>query len=201
MKCTIINPYRGQFCYARISLDEVYNLIKDGSLRPDPRIAPNKQICFSAEWRRSNGQTHLISNNHLVLLQLHNLFDLATAEEYKRQASLLPYTLLAFIGSDGRSVNIVCPYDAYDETTDNQQQALTNAYRKLHFICSAQLSTCLHMSEPQFDSSCLPVTTHRPSIILRQTQSSYRQTKSKRYRSKNRKKPSATITIRRRFQV
>ena len=101
MKCTIINPYRGQFCYARISLDEVYNLIKDGSLRPDPRIAPNKQICFSAEWRRSNGQTHLISNNHLVLLQLRNLFDLATAEEYKRQASLLPYTLLAFIGSDG----------------------------------------------------------------------------------------------------
>ena len=68
MKCTIINPYRGQFCYARISLDEVYNLIKDGSLRPDPRIAPNKQICFSAEWRRSNGQTHLINNNHLVLL-------------------------------------------------------------------------------------------------------------------------------------
>ena len=101
MKCTIINPYMGQFCYARISLDEVYNLIKDGSLRPDPRIAPNKQICFSAEWRRSNGQTHLISNNHLVLLQLRNLFDLATAEEYKRQASLLPYTLLAFIGSDG----------------------------------------------------------------------------------------------------
>ena len=101
MKCTIINPYRGQFCYARISLDEVYNLIKDGSLRPDPRIAPNKQICFSAEWRRSNGQTHLINNNHLVLLQLRNLFDLATAEEYKRQASLLPYTLLAFIGSDG----------------------------------------------------------------------------------------------------
>ena len=101
MKCTIINPYRGQFCYVRISLDEVYNLIKDGSLRPDPRIAPNKQICFSAEWRRSNGQTHLISNNHLVLLQLRNLFDLATAEEYKRQASLLPYTLLAFIGSDG----------------------------------------------------------------------------------------------------
>ena len=101
MKCTIINHYRGQFCYARISLDEVYNLIKDSSLRPDPRIAPNKQICFSAEWRRSNGQTHLISNNHLVLLQLRNLFDLATAEEYKRQASLLPYTLLAFIGSDG----------------------------------------------------------------------------------------------------
>ena len=101
MKCTIINPYRGQFCYARISLDEVYNLIKDGSLRPDPRIAPNKQICFSAEWRRSNGQTHLINNNHLVLLQLRNIFDLATAEEYKRQASLLPYTLLAFIGSDG----------------------------------------------------------------------------------------------------
>ena len=73
-------------------------------------------------------------------MQLRNLFDLATAEEYKRQASLLPYTLLAFIGSDGRSVNIVCPYDAYDETTDNQQQALTNAYRKLHFIYSAQLS-------------------------------------------------------------
>ena len=101
MKCTIINPYRGQSCYVWISLDEVYNLIKDGSLRPDPRIAPNKQICFSAEWRRSNGQTHLISNNHLVLLLLRNLFDLATAEEYKRQASLLPYTLLAFIGSDG----------------------------------------------------------------------------------------------------
>ena len=101
MKCTIINPYMGQFCYARISLDEVYNLIKDGSLRPAPCISPNKQICFSAEWRRSNGQTRLINNNHLVLLLLRNLFDLATAEEYKRQASLLPYTLLAFIGSDG----------------------------------------------------------------------------------------------------
>ena len=116
MKCTIINPYRGQFCYARISLDEVYNLIKDGSLRPDPCIAPNKQICFSAEWRRSNGQTHLISNNHLVLLQLRNLFDLATAEEYKRQASLLPYTLLAFIGSDGLRKEF--PTFAINRTTD-----------------------------------------------------------------------------------
>ena len=62
MKCTIINPYRGQFCYARISLDEVYNLIKDGSLRPDPKnqqrhLLQDKShptITFGIEFKQQN---------------------------------------------------------------------------------------------------------------------------------------------------
>lgn len=163
MKCTIFNPTKGQLCYSRITLDEVCQLLKDGTFRPNPTVPPTKKICFSAEWKRISGQTVLANNNHLVLLQLRNLRDLATAEEYKHLAGLMPYTLLAFIGSNGRSVNIVCPYDAYDENEDNQQQALTNAYRKLHFLYSSQFGTRLYESEPQFDDSCLA--SHDPAPV------------------------------------
>lgn len=165
MKITILNPHSEQVCYARVSLDEVYNQLKDGALRPDPTLPSNKRLCFAAEWRKTSGEVKCVNNNHLVLLQLNNLRNLATAEEYKRQASLLPYTLLAFIGHDGRSVNIVCPYSAYDETTETEQQALANAYRKLHFIYSSQLGTRLTDSEPKFDNSCLA--SHDPSPFYR----------------------------------
>ena len=165
MKITVITPHRGQMCYSRFSLDQVCQQLKDGSLRPTPHMPSTKRLCFAAKWRKTNGEVKRICNNHLVLLQLNNLRDLATVEEYKRQVALLPFTLLAFAGHDGRSVNIVCPYRAYDETEETELLTLGNAYRKLHFIYSSQLATSLADSEPQFDSYCLA--SHDPSPFYR----------------------------------
>ena len=61
MKCTIFNPTKGQLCYSRITLDEVCQLLKDGTFRPNPTVPPTKKICFSAEWKKASGQTVLVN--------------------------------------------------------------------------------------------------------------------------------------------
>ena len=93
--------------------------------------------------------------NPLALLSLENLRDLATAEEYKRLAAQQPYTLLCFLGHDGHSLHIVCPYSYTVSDGDHRkQQSLLNAFRKLHYIYSSQLGTPLAEHEPTLDSCC-----------------------------------------------
>lgn len=71
--------------------------------------------------------------NRLVLLSVENLRDLTTSQRYKELASQQLYTLLCFIGHDGRSLHIVCRYEVTDSEPSETTQ--TNAFRKLQYIC------------------------------------------------------------------
>ena len=152
MRITIINNERNEKRYTREELDEFVAQLSDGTFRQSYACDYVKDVCFAAEWQKQNGELIAKSTNTLVLLSLENLRDLVTVEEYKRLATQLPYTLLCFMGHDGHSLHIVCQYTITDgELT---QTALTNAFRKLHYIYSSQLGTPLADHEPTFESCC-----------------------------------------------
>ena len=127
MKITIINSERNEKHYTRVELDEFVEQLCNGTYRQHDVRDFKKNVCFAAEWVKQNGETKAKNRNPLVLLSIENLRDLATVEEYKRLAMQQPYTLLCFLGHDGHSLHIVCPY-AMAETINatNGQGSMVN---------------------------------------------------------------------------
>ena len=167
MKITIINNERNEKRYTREELVEFVEQLKDGTFRHHYVRDYNKEVCFAAEWMKQSGELKAKSINALVLLSLENLRDLATVQEYKRLAIQLPYTQLCFLGHDGHSLRIVCPYAVSDDKLS--ETTLLNAFRKLHYIYSSQLATPLAEYEPTFSSCCMtsydPQPFYNPSAI------------------------------------
>ena len=135
-----------------MTLEQLVERIQDGDSRRSFAEDLDRQVCFAAEWMKRDGTLELRQRNPLVLLSLENLRDLATVREYKRQAVLLPYTMLCFLGQDCHSLHIVCTFTVADgDLTDD---ALLNAFRKYHYIYSSQLGTPLTEQEPAWDTVC-----------------------------------------------
>ena len=155
MKITIINNERNEKRYTREELDEFVAQLKDGTFRHHYVRDYNKEVCFAAEWMKQSGELKTKNLNALVLLSLENLRDLPTVQEYKRLATMQPYTLLCFLGHDGHSLRIICPYAIADDKGDLAKTSLLNAFRKLHYIYSSQLGTPLAEHEPTFESCCM----------------------------------------------
>ena len=183
MKITITNNERREKSYSRIELDDFVAALQDGTYRERYAHDYNRQVCFAAEWVKQNGELKAKTVNDLVLLSLENLRDLPTVNEYKRLAAQQPYTLLCFIGHDGHSLHIVCPFNIEHSTLNIEHsaaqngsaennvqcsifrsasplgssenvQCLKNAYRKLHYIYSSQLGTPLSDTEPTLHAEC-----------------------------------------------
>ena len=145
MRITIINTEKSEKRYTRVELEEFVAQLKDGTYRQENTTRDaRKEVCFAAEWLKQNGELKTKYDNHLILLSLENLRDLATVREYKDMANRQLYTLLCFIGDDGHSLHIVCRYTGL----------LLNAYRKLHYIYSTQLGTQVADHEPSLTVSC-----------------------------------------------
>ena len=149
MKITIINSERNEKRYTRENLDDYVAQLREGTYRQYYANNLKKEVCFAAEWSKTNGELKVKALNPLVLLSIENLRDLPTVEEYKRRAIQQPYTVLCFIGHDGHSLHIVCRYDATPTAT-----TLLNAFRKYHYIYSSQLGTPLADVEPTFETCC-----------------------------------------------
>ena len=153
MKITIINGERSEKRYSRVELDEFVSQLKDGTFRQNKGTRDScKEVCFAAEWVKSNGELKDKTKNPLVLLSLENLRDLPTVREYKELAIRQLYTLLCFIGDDGHSLHIVCPF--YTENGKLESIQYLNAFRKLHYIYSSQLGTQVAEHEPSVATSC-----------------------------------------------
>ena len=152
MKITIINTERNEQRFTREELDLFVSQLQDGTYRQDYVFNNHKKVCFTTEWAKQSGELKAKNLNPLVLLSLENLRDLPTAEEYKRLAARLPYTLLCFLGHDGHSLRIIAPFEVSE--CEITKTSLLNAYRKLHYIYSSQLGTPLANDEPSFESSC-----------------------------------------------
>jgi len=154
MKITIVKTERNEKRYTRVEMDEFVRLLREGKYLSATSREPLREVCFAAEWQKLNGELNVKEVNCLVLLSLENLRDLPTAEDYKQQASRLPYTLLCFLGHDGHSLHIVCPYQPVGDG-ETGLQSLTNAYHKLHYIYSSQLCTRLADQEVTLAVSCM----------------------------------------------
>ena len=164
MKITIINGERMEKRYTRVELDEFVAQLREGTYRQENASRDSrKEVCFAAEWMKQQGELRVRHDNRLVLLSLENLRDLPTVREYKEMAMRQLYTLLCFIGDDGHSLHIVCPYDVAGDTAEKERvpqspglgpQALINAFKKLHYIYSTQLGTQMANREPTLATSC-----------------------------------------------
>lgn len=152
MKITIINTNKKEKSFTREEFDEFVANLRNGTYRQQYVRDFKKEVCFAAEWVKQNGELKVKNHNCLILLSLENLRDMSTVEEYKRMAAMQPYTLLCFMGHDGHSLHIVCPYAVSDGNPS--ETALLNAFRKLHYIYSSQLGTLLAEHEPSFATAC-----------------------------------------------
>ena len=89
MKITIINNERNEKRYTRVELEEFVAQLKDGFYRERDLRDSHKEVCFAAEWLKTNGELKAKALNSLVLLSLENLRDLATVRENKEHSTLV----------------------------------------------------------------------------------------------------------------
>ena len=117
------------------------------------------RLCFAAEFRRMNGTRQLLRRNALVLLEIDGLADYATVVNMRNAAAHQPYTLLAFIGANGLSVEIVCRISQADghmpANDDSFRRLMAEGYKRLHYVYSSQLGVSIPLLTPADDAMCL----------------------------------------------
>ena len=125
------------------------------------RMADNRipRLCFAAEFRRMNGSRQLLRRNALVLLEIDGLADYATAVNMRNSAARQPYTLMVFVGANGRSVEIVCRISQMDGSVpvddDMFHRMMSEGYKRLHYVYSSQLGVSIPLLAPVDDAMCL----------------------------------------------
>ncbi len=125
------------------------------------RMADNRipRLCFAAEFRRMNGTRQLLRRNALVLLEIDGLKDYATAVNMRNAAARQLYTLMAFVGANGCSVEIVCRISQMDGSVpaddDMFHRIMSEGYKRLHYVYSSQLGVSIPLLAPVDDAMCL----------------------------------------------
>lgn len=128
-------------------------------------------VCFAAEWKKVQRKMVMQQFNGLVLLQVNNLRSTEDAVELRHLASQQPYTHMAFVGLSGYSVMVVCKISTEKDFSQYDEEQLakiqTNAYKRLHYLYSAQLGLTIDNMAPALNLSCPisydPDTYHNPS--------------------------------------
>ena len=97
--------------------------------------------------------------NALVLLEIDGLADYATVVNMRNAAAHQPYTLLAFIGANGLSVEIVCRISQTDgrmpANDDSFRRLMAEGYKRLHYVYSSQLGVSIPLLTQADDAMCL----------------------------------------------
>ncbi len=116
------------------------------------------KICFSAVVLNRNKQRIMRAYNGLVLLEVNNLGSSDEAEAVRRSAGMIPQTMLAFIGSSGLSVKIVCRGELFDgglpSSDDDIRRFHMNLYEKARLAYNMQLGVSIEKLEPDLMRSC-----------------------------------------------
>lgn len=137
-----IISYKGDFkSVKRLSLSDLPDLLKsEGSCRsvsvfrdelqyympdsPCPSAARLPVLLFGGIFRRKSGVIEMMVYNGLILLQVNHLSGYSEAVAIRDKASESVQTLLAFVGSGGKSVKIVAPFTLPDGTLPQEQEAV-----------------------------------------------------------------------------
>ena len=116
------------------------------------------RVCFSAEILNRKRHQEILAYNGLVLLEVNNLSSFDEAEAVRKGASLIPQTMLAFVGSSGLSVKIVCRGELFDgglPTSDEDIRRFhVNLYEKARLAYNMQLGVSIEKMEPHLSRSC-----------------------------------------------
>ena len=163
-KVTLINQRDGQERYTRYTLAETVEMIRSGKLKSGRALsetAERPRICFASAIKNQGGQQWTYIYNGMILLEINNLPDRRTAEEIRQEAALIDYTLLAFVGADGRSVKLVSQAAERNNWQNPEgywqsevEKFNLNAYAKLHYLYSTQLAIRVENIAPSMRSSC-----------------------------------------------
>ena len=161
---TLINQRNGQERYTRYSLQDVVEMIRKGKLKSGKLIeeqAERPRICFASAIKNEKGKRWTYLYNGMILLEINNLPDRKTAEEIRNEAALIDYTLLAFVGADGRSVKLVCQAAERNNWQNPEgywqsevEKFNLNAYAKFHYLYSTQLAIRVENIAPSLRTSC-----------------------------------------------
>ena len=161
---TLINQRNGQERYTRYSLSDVVEMIRKGKLKSGKLIEEQTErprICFASAIRNEKGKRWTYLYNGIILLEINNLPDRKTAEEIRQEAALIDYTLLAFVGADGRSVKLVCQAAERNNWQNPEgywqsevEKFNLNAYAKFHYLYSTQLAIRVENIAPSLHTSC-----------------------------------------------
>lgn len=116
-------------------------------------------VIFSGIFKQKKENKPQITNyNGLVLLEINNLFNLTEAAQIRNLASESLQTLVAFIGSSGKSVKIVVPFTLPDGSlpkTDIQAQLFhARAYRMAVNYYQLQLQREITLKNPLLENGC-----------------------------------------------
>ena len=155
----------GEYAEAVNSLRGLYPLLTlkradDGRLSGATNVTDKiPRVCFASELWNKNGQRLNKGYTGLVLLEVNNLASLEEAEAVRNGASLMPQTLLAYVGASGRSVKIVCqgtrvsgePLSALGGDTARFHQ---NLYEKARLAYNAQLGVVVEKLQPGLERTC-----------------------------------------------
>ena len=116
------------------------------------------RICFSAALLNKNKQRVMMAYNGLVLLEVNNLGSFDEAQAVRKSASLIPQTMLAFVGSSGLSVKIVCRGELFEgglpSSTDDIKRFHLNLYEKARLAYNMQLGVTIEKLEPKLSRNC-----------------------------------------------
>ncbi len=126
--------------------------VKSGAAQRLPRV------CFSAAMINRNRQRVMKAYNGLVLLEVNNLGSSEEAQAVRESASLIPQTALAFVGSSGLSVKIICRGELFEgglPTSDEDIKSFhVNLYEKARLAYNMQLGVTIEKLEPHLWRDC-----------------------------------------------
>ena len=161
---TLINLRDGQERYTRYTLAEAVEMIRSGKLKSGrtlDELTERPRICFASAIKNQKGKQWTYIYNGMILLEINNLPDRRTSEEIRQEAALIDYTLLAFVGADGRSVKLVCQAAERNNWQNPEgywqsevEKFNLNAYAKFHYLYSTQLAIRVENIAPSLRSSC-----------------------------------------------
>ena len=117
------------------------------------------EVCFSEIIKMENGSEVFCGYTGYVLLEVKNLCEYDEARRLRMIAAEMPQTVMAFMGADGRSVEIVCRAEPTDgELPMTEKEACCfqlKAYRMAYLAYSAQLGITIDNLEPRLNRTCL----------------------------------------------
>ena len=147
----------------------------DGSLKGGDNFTKKiPRVCFASMLENRNRQRVNKGYTGLVLLEVDNLRGYEEAAAVRTGASLMPQTLLAYVGMSGRSVKIVCRGslaegsrqkktdaeeaqdggNALPTTEEEIRQFHLNLYENARMAYSAQLGVTVEKLEPHLERTC-----------------------------------------------
>lgn len=149
--------------------NEAYSVVGDDSTEGTEVVCFRglPTVCFALEMANRNGVRLTKAYNGLVLLEINNLPDFETVKELREAVASIPFTMLAFVGAEQRSVKIVCRVQAASraladvlkaavkERGENLRLFHATAYHQLRRKYSSYLQTNVDLVEPRLDVGCL----------------------------------------------